>query len=90
MIIPSTIETLLDDYEVDTTESPGLTWDFMWNANVAEGREKGFVRQPFSQTLEAIPTAIETTTCSVALAEAALKVSDYSMDLILPIDDVLR
>lgn len=90
MIIPSTIETLLEDYEVDTTESPGLIWDFMWNANVAEGREKGFVRQPFSQTLEIIPTAIETTTNSVALAEAALKVSDQPMDLISPTDDGLR
>jgi len=90
VIIPSTVESLLEDYEVDIAENPGLTWDFMWNANVAEGREKGFVRQPFSQTLEIIPTAIEATTCSVVLAEAALKVSDYSMDLILPTDDVLR
>ena len=90
MVIPSTVETLLEDYEVDTTDGPGLTWDFMWNANVAEGREKGLVRQPFSQTLEIIPSATETTVYLVALAEAALKVCDYSLDQISPTDEVLR
>lgn len=74
VVIPSTIQELLDEYEVDATEGPGLTWDFMWNANVEEGREKRLMRQAFTQTVEDIPSAVETTSEPVGLAEAAMKV----------------
>ncbi|KAF5355772.1 hypothetical protein D9756_004049 [Leucocoprinus leucothites] len=75
VIIPSTVEDLLGGFEVATTEGPGLTWDFMWNANVEEGREKGLMRQAFNQTLEVIPSTTELTSNSVVLAEAALKMT---------------
>lgn len=72
--IPSTVEELLDEYEVEITEGPGLMWDFMWNANVEEGREKRLMRQAFTRTVEEIPSFIETSSDYVALGEAALKV----------------
>jgi transcription factor C subunit 3 len=76
----------LEEYEVDKTESPGLTWDFMWSANVEEGREKGLMRQAFNQTLENIPSFTESTPDSVALADAALKVCSYLTDKLVPAD----
>ncbi|KAF9455017.1 hypothetical protein P691DRAFT_691292 [Macrolepiota fuliginosa MF-IS2] len=73
--IPSTVEELLDEYEIDSTESPGMTWDFMWNANVEEGREKRLMRQAFTQAIEETPLSNDTPSDWIALAEAALKMT---------------
>lgn len=80
MTIPSTVQKLLEEYEVDVTEGQCLTWDFMWNANVEEGREKGLMRQAFTQTVEEIPTSLETVHEPIRLAEAALKVDTSLFD----------
>jgi transcription factor C subunit 3 len=52
----------------------------MWNANVEEGKEKGLVRQAFTQTVEEIPLTLETVCEPVRLAEAALKVDASPFD----------
>ncbi|KXN81128.1 Transcription factor tau subunit sfc3 [Leucoagaricus sp. SymC.cos] len=75
VVIPSTVEGLLEEFEIDPSEGPSLIWDFMWNANVEEGREKGLMRQAFNRSLENIPPSTDTTSNSVALAEAALKMT---------------
>lgn len=73
----------MSEYQVDIADGPGLTWEFMWNANVEEGRERRLVRQAFTQTIEEVPSFNETTSDSVALAEAALKVGQSLVARIL-------
>lgn len=45
-----------------------------------EGREKGLMRQAFTQTMEEIPSTRETVCEPVRLAEAALKVDTPPSD----------
>ncbi|PFH54764.1 hypothetical protein AMATHDRAFT_52646 [Amanita thiersii Skay4041] len=73
--IPSSVEAVIAKYSVHESIPSTSPWDFMWNATVEEGREKRLMRQPFTRYPEEIPTSTHSATDSIAVAEAALKMT---------------
>lgn len=75
LIIPNTVDNLLDGFDVIEVATTVPTWDFMWNGVVEEGREKRLTSQPFLDTLGDLgETPVDD---ALAIAESALKVSTY-------------
>ncbi|KAK0465216.1 uncharacterized protein EV420DRAFT_1759926 [Desarmillaria tabescens] len=73
LIIPGTIDELLDGFNVIETATTGPAWDFMWNGVVEEGREKRLTSQPFLDTLGDLgETPVND---ALAIAESALKMA---------------
>jgi len=74
--LPSSVEELLEFYEMEKTTVTAPPWDFMWSSVVDEGREKQFLSHSFTREPETITA--ETIGDDVGTAEAALKVWIHS------------
>lgn len=72
--IPSNVSTLLEQFDVVETPSSAPSWDFVWNALVEEGREKGMLSLPFTHQVDVLPFRDESISEEMCLAESALKV----------------
>ena len=72
--LPASIEDITHHFNVisNTTVSPA--WEFMWQANVEEGREKQFLRQSFTHGANEVPYVTNPSDDAVQVAEAAMKV----------------
>ncbi|KAJ3890668.1 hypothetical protein GG344DRAFT_88728 [Lentinula edodes] len=71
--IPSNVSTLLEQFDVVETPSSAPSWDFVWNALVEEGREKGMLSLPFTNQVDVLPLRDESVNEEMCLAESALK-----------------
>ncbi|KAJ3882381.1 hypothetical protein F5051DRAFT_500584 [Lentinula edodes] len=71
--IPSNVSTLLEQFDVVETPSSAPSWDFVWNALVEEGREKGMLSLPFTNQVDVLPLRDEFVNEEMCLAESALK-----------------
>ena len=74
MVIPDSIEQLVEEYHIVEEAPTTTTWDFVWNAIVEEGREKRLQRLPFLQEYDPLPLQNSADTDSSLVAEAAVKV----------------
>ena len=70
--LATSVEELLDLYEVEEDVVSAPAWDFMWGTTVEEGREKQFRSQAFTKVPDSIYEGTKNE--KVQLAEAALKV----------------
>ena len=75
MIIPTSVDELLDKYTVVESNLSAPVWDFMWNATVEEGREKRLMRQSFTKNPEEVAMHANLSSELVKVAEATLKVN---------------
>ncbi|KAJ3864146.1 hypothetical protein EV359DRAFT_41641 [Lentinula novae-zelandiae] len=71
--IPSNVSTLIEQFDVVETPSSAPSWDFVWNALVEEGREKGMLSLPFTHQVDVLPFRDESISEEMCLAESALK-----------------
>ncbi|KAJ4476656.1 hypothetical protein J3R30DRAFT_3292589 [Lentinula aciculospora] len=71
--IPSSMSSLLEQFDVVGTPLSAPSWDFVWNAMVEEGREKGMLSLPFTDQLDVLPMQTESISEELCLAESALK-----------------
>ncbi|KAJ3853299.1 hypothetical protein EV368DRAFT_39211 [Lentinula lateritia] len=71
--IPSNVSILLEQFDVVETPSSAPSWDFVWNALVEEGREKGMLSLPFTNQVDVLPLRDESESEEMCLAESALK-----------------
>ncbi|KAF5377206.1 hypothetical protein D9615_006321 [Tricholomella constricta] len=71
----SSIDMLLNEYEVVESTPTAPSWDFVWNAVVEEGREKRMLRQPFLRTPEDMSSVGEPPLEAISLAESAVKMT---------------
>lgn len=74
ILIPISVERLLDEFEVVETTPTAPTWDFVWNAAVEEGREMRLLRQPFTREPGEFPSRSICEEEDIFLAESTLKV----------------
>jgi transcription factor C subunit 3 len=72
--LPASTKDIIHHFDVlcNTTVSPA--WEFMWQANVEEGREKQFLRQSFTHGANEVPYVTNPSDDVVQVAEAAMKV----------------
>ncbi|KAH7927378.1 hypothetical protein BV22DRAFT_1127415 [Leucogyrophana mollusca] len=73
--LPSSVEELSDRFEVVDDAAVGSAWDFLWNVQAEEGREKRLVQQAFTKQKDEIPFVTNSGGENVQVAEAALKAS---------------
>lgn len=73
--LPASIEDISRDWDTVEKPSTGPVWDFLWNAQVEEGREKYMLRHPFIINALDIPPTTDTSSETVHLAESVVKVS---------------
>ena len=73
--LPASIDDIARDWETVEKSNAGPVWDFLWNAQVEEGREKYLLRQPFTTNASDLPTTTDVSSESVHLAESVVKVS---------------
>ncbi|KAJ3736873.1 hypothetical protein DFJ43DRAFT_382574 [Lentinula guzmanii] len=71
--IPSNVSDLLAQFDVFETPQSAPSWDFVWNALVEEGRERGMLSLPFTNQLDVLPLQAESVSEEMCLAESALK-----------------
>jgi hypothetical protein len=74
MKLPASIDDIIHRFDVLCNTSVSPAWDFMWQANVEEGREKQFLRQPFTHGADDVPYVTNPSNDDVKVAEAAVKV----------------
>ena len=72
--IPSNVSSILEQFDVIDNPPSAPSWDFVWNALVEEGRERGMLSLPFTSQQDELSLE-ETSAEEMCLAEAALKVS---------------
>lgn len=72
--LPSTVEDLDRDWQVLAKSTTEPAWDFMWNTQVEEGREKAFLRHAFTANCSELPVPPDVSTEANPLAESAVKV----------------
>ncbi|KIK71368.1 hypothetical protein GYMLUDRAFT_90342 [Collybiopsis luxurians FD-317 M1] len=70
--IPSNISSILEQFDVIDNPPSAPSWDFVWNALVEEGRERGMLSLPFTSQQDELSLE-ETSAEEMCLAEAALK-----------------
>lgn len=75
ILVPLSIERLLDEFEVVETTPAAPSWDFVWNAAVEEGREKRLLRQPFTREPGEFPPRSMCEEEDIFLAESTLKMA---------------
>ncbi|KDQ54862.1 hypothetical protein JAAARDRAFT_352005 [Jaapia argillacea MUCL 33604] len=73
LVLPSSIEVLSRDWEVEEKQPAAPLWDFMWNVTLEEGREKTMKRYAFTTIPEVMFTEGEPGSETVNVAEAAVK-----------------
>ncbi|KAF9073871.1 hypothetical protein BDP27DRAFT_1318300 [Rhodocollybia butyracea] len=71
--IPSSVSSLLEQYDVVESLQTTPSWEPVWNAVVEEGRERGMLGLPFTNQLDVLPLE-ESPAEEMCLAEAALKI----------------
>jgi hypothetical protein len=72
--LPSSLDIIFNQFEVAEAVQQIPKYEFMWNTQVEEGREKKMLARPFTtSTMESLPSP-ETSPNDIAIAEAALKV----------------
>lgn len=71
--IPESVSSLFEKFDVVESLPNAPSWDFVWNAIVEEGREKGMLSLPFTTQLDVLPLE-ESSAEDMCLAEAAVKV----------------
>ncbi|THU88448.1 hypothetical protein K435DRAFT_830546 [Dendrothele bispora CBS 962.96] len=74
VVIPNSVEQLLEQFDVAETSNAAPSWDFVWNATVEEGREKRLLSQPFITRLDEL-TFEDATSEVISLGESALKMT---------------
>ncbi|EGO01685.1 hypothetical protein SERLA73DRAFT_166216 [Serpula lacrymans var. lacrymans S7.3] len=72
-VLPASVNLLIRDHEVIENAPFNPSWEFLWNVNVEEGREKYFLRQAFTMLPDESPYIVNPGDDSVQVAEAALK-----------------
>jgi hypothetical protein len=73
--LPASVDDIARDWETIEKPNTGPVWDFLWNAQVEEGREKYLLRHPFTTNASDIPSATDASSETVHLAESVVKVS---------------
>ena len=72
--LPAAVEEFVRDWQVTPKTATEPTWDFMWNTQVEEGREKALLRHAFTVNCSELPAPPDIPTEATALAESAVKV----------------
>ncbi|KAF5384735.1 hypothetical protein D9757_006233 [Collybiopsis confluens] len=70
--IPSDISSIFEQFDVIDNTPSAPTWDFVWNALVEEGRERGMLGLPFTSHQDELPLE-DSSSEEMCLAEATLK-----------------
>jgi hypothetical protein len=74
VVIPASVAQVRQQYDIIERERVAPDWDYIWNTNIEEGREKKLKRQPFSQLPEQfLPSNLDSN--EMVIAESAVKVS---------------
>lgn len=72
--LPAAVEDFICGWQIIPKITTEPAWDFMWNTQVEEGREKALLRYAFTANYSELPAPPDFPAEATALAESAVKV----------------
>lgn len=74
-LLPASVNEISRSWEIVEKTNIGPPWDFLWNTQVEEGRERDLLRRSFTISGFDMPSAKDNLSEKVLLAESVVKVS---------------